>query len=579
MVIFNPRILPFSRFGAALSLYSEGNDCLVLQNNRRHRARLLELRFGTGALGVLACTGRPEELEASTSQGTARIAVEGDRSIILQVKQCALVMDLHAEADGFGVTVGDHFRFYSSRAQCVVTVSTENARATAEFHREPKGHVCRQIVQSAKLTLRPDSDLPILVRISISDHDAFPSPDPIDFPAVVDAVAGEWSSFLEQTPTALQDEPCQRAWYTLWSSTLRSEGHFTRNGVLMSKRLMTGIWSWDHCFNGLALALADSQQGLDQIRLPFELQAANGALPDVMQVTHSRWIFSKPPIHGWALSQFTEITPDERKWFYEKLSRSTNWWMTHRDLDGTGVPVAIHPNDAGWDNSTLFDTGEPLASPDLAAYLVLQMEWLSETAATLGLNVEAASWSEKAFELTTKLLEVFWDGDQFCARAPFSGLQVRAPLCLQTCMPIVLGSRLPRAVFEKLAARIENNFLTDSGPATESPKSVLYVEDGYWRGPVWAPSTHLIVAGLMHGKATRLAHLIAQRYCQMIERSQGFFENHSATDGRGLCDPGYTWTASVYLLLRRLISPKHSSGPDGSNEPGPVDISNLQSQT
>ena len=42
--------------------------------------------------------------------------------------------------------------------------------------------------------------------------------------------------------------------YTLWSATVAPEGMITRESVLMSKHWMDKVWSWDHCFNALALA-------------------------------------------------------------------------------------------------------------------------------------------------------------------------------------------------------------------------------------------------------------------------------------------------------------------------------------
>ncbi len=59
-------------------------------------------------------------------------------------------------------------------------------------------------------------------------------------------------------------------------------------------------------------------------------------------------------------------------------------------------------------------------------------------------------------------------------------------------MPLLLGSRLPGTMCRQLVARlVEGAFITDWGPATESPRSSYYEDDGYWRGPIWAPTTYL----------------------------------------------------------------------------------------
>ena len=84
--------------------------------------------------------------------------------------------------------------------------------------------------------------------------------------------------------------------------------------------------------------------------------------------------------------------------------------------------------------------------------------------------------------------------------------------------------------------------------ATESPASPLYKNDGYWRGPIWAPSTLLLYDGLRACGRADLARRVAERFCRMCAKS-GFAENYDALTGEGLRDRAYTWTASVFLVL------------------------------
>jgi len=117
-------------------------------------------------------------------------------------------------------------------------------------------------------------------------------------------------------------------------------------------------------------------------------------------------------------------------------------------------------------------------------------------------------------------------------------------------MPLVLGELLERSKFDALVEALERDYLTEHGLATEMPSSPLYEADGYWRGPIWAPSTYLIVDGLRRGGRGDLAREIARRFCHMIRSvAMGNYENFDALTGRGLRAPGYTWTASVFLLL------------------------------
>ena len=95
----------------------------------------------------------------------------------------------------------------------------------------------------------------------------------------------------------------------LWSATVRPLGFVTRETVLMSKHWMDKVWSWDHCFNALALAPSHPDLALDQFLVVFDHQVATGALPD--SVTHSEVLYNfvKPPIHGWVFSLLRERLP------------------------------------------------------------------------------------------------------------------------------------------------------------------------------------------------------------------------------------------------------------------------------
>ena len=122
--------------------------------------------------------------------------------------------------------------------------------------------------------------------------------------------------------------------------------------------------------------------------------------------------------------------------------------------------------------------------------------------------------------------------------------------CLLALMPLVLGELLDKEKREKLKTILEKDFLTANGLATEMPSSKEYESDGYWRGPIWAPTTYLLIDGLRRGGYASLAEQIAAKYCHMsCKIAKGNYENFDALTGEGLRAPGYTWAASVYMLL------------------------------
>ncbi|MGW7202334.1 amylo-alpha-1,6-glucosidase [Streptomyces sp. NPDC054837] len=362
------------------------------------------------------------------------------------------------------------------------------------------------------------------------------------FAVFADAVA-PWRS--PRTPAA------ELAVYVLWSATVDPAGLVTRPAVLMSKHWMDKVWSWDHCFNALALAPGAPALARDQFCLPFDHQDESGALPD--SVTHSEVLrnFVKPPVHGWALARLRRRLPTpldraELTDIYGRLSRWTNFWRTARRVPDTALPHYQHGNDSGWDNATPFDPARVVVTADLAAFLTLQLRELAALATELDLPDEADHWSRTAEATQAALLDELWTGERFVTRGADSG-DTWTSSSLLDLMPIVLGEHLPEHIAKTLATRIEAH-LTPYGLATELPTSPHYRADGYWRGPIWAPATVLIEDGLRRAGHHRLADEIGARFRTLCE-THGFAENFDALTGTGLRDRAYTWTAAAYLLL------------------------------
>jgi glycogen debranching enzyme len=121
-------------------------------------------------------------------------------------------------------------------------------------------------------------------------------------------------------------------------------------------------------------------------------------------------------------------------------------------------------------------------------------------------------------------------------------------------MPLVLGKRLPIAVQEKLVEGLTRHgrFRTSYGFSSEALTSEYYTPDGYWRGPIWAPTSMLLAEGLDSIGEHRIARDLRVDFCKMVQRS-GIFENFDAKTGIGLRDSAYTWTSSVYLIFAHQL--------------------------
>jgi glycogen debranching enzyme len=370
--------------------------------------------------------------------------------------------------------------------------------------------------------------------------------------AEVEADFKDWWEHTPRLPAGFSNAR-RLAAYINWSSMVEPHGHFLRPAMFMSKNWMTNVWSWDHCFNAMALTYHRPAVAWDQIMLIFDQQDEYGGLPDYVNDRGMLWNFCKPPIHGWVLGWMMRhtsfIRQDQVRQVYGQLCRWTEWWFRFRDDDHDGIPQYHHGNDSGWDNATPFQVGVPLESPDLCAYLALQMETLAMMAVQLGNMEEAESWQRRSEELLEMMLAHFWQGDHFVAMRSGDHL-IADTESLLLYLPLILGKRLPQAVREELVAGLTRpgRFLTPYGLATESPGSGDYEADGYWRGPIWAPATMILVEGLADCGEMDLARDIARRFCDMAAR-HGMAENYNALTGEPLRDRAYTWTASVFLVL------------------------------
>ncbi|MCV2356346.1 hypothetical protein LNV09_19575 [Paucibacter sp. B2R-40] len=340
--------------------------------------------------------------------------------------------------------------------------------------------------------------------------------------------------------------------YITWSCLVPAEGQLKHPAMYMSKNWMTNIWSWDHCFNALALGAAQPELAWQQLALLFEHQHVSGRLPDFVNDRFAYWRFTKPPVHGWTVAQLRRMAP--AAWPAERCAQAYAWlaaqansWM---DETGEGLPAYDHGNDAGWDNATTFLPGTPLQSPDLSSFLILQMEELAALAELLERQDEARRWRQRADALFERLMARLWDGERFvaiCAGGLPSQLGADSLIAF---MPLLLGQRMGepqrRALLQGLFEL--GRFFTSHGLATESQRSPFYQADGYWRGPIWAPTMLLFVDAMDRCGRADLGDELARRFTAMAARS-GMAENYDAQSGAGLRDPAFTWTSSVFLLL------------------------------
>ena len=336
--------------------------------------------------------------------------------------------------------------------------------------------------------------------------------------------------------------------YIMWSNTIAPLGNFDTEAIVMSKGGMSNVWSWDNAFNALGLADVDYRLAMDQFMIMYKHINRVGRVPDAISQSYKVWNFVKPPVQAWMYKQMIKrnpefATPHALEEVYFVMKRNTDWWLNLRG----DVPSYYHGNDSGQDNSTCYDKSEHIETPELIAFLSVQCSFLSEAAEILNYPTDKRVYAMLAKELAEKAIKDYWDGENLFVRLAETG----EPYYCNALMPlrlVVLEDMLPKEIQEYIVKQIKEHHLCKGGIASEAIDSPMFIEDGYWRGAVWAPDVVMFVYALRNLGYTELADEIANNYKAAVTK-YGFSENTSALTGKQLRCKGYSWAANAYQVL------------------------------
>ena len=539
MSLFDPQKVPFSTHQSFLCL-SFLDGALWLRNLRggdehTDMGRMLRvevLENGTPCAPEWALT--PGALTARLGTATLAFSFDGTERIVLHAQGLGLRLSSGASKYDYAQAAATHTHISLARQDLRCDVACQKGTLTLDA---PWTGLAAEHIT---LDLTPDAGT---LSASLDIYRVTPTKRPLTpQPQAAQTAQAAYEAFRAALP-ACGPEHAQGhalASYIIWSNYVPAEGALSRPAVYMSKNWMTNIWSWDHCFVALSLP---PPLAWDQMAVIFQAQHPSGRLPDYLNDRYALWAFTKPPVHGWT---FAKLNPPQRRLVLHWLRLQADNWLNGPQWNG--LPAYRHGNDAGWDNATPFAEGAPVVTPDLATFLILQLDEIARLHDLLGEPAAAQSARDEADALTQRLCTHLWTGEHFTARL-LDGREVQAQHSLLLLLPLLLGPRLTSTMRAKLLKRLKDGgFLTIHGLATEAPTSPLYRANGYWRGPIWAPTTLLMIDALDRNGEAALADDIAARYLTLCQKN-GMAENHDALTGEGLHDPAFAWTSAVYLIL------------------------------
>jgi hypothetical protein len=364
---------------------------------------------------------------------------------------------------------------------------------------------------------------------------------------------------------------------------IRGEGGYTGNTRVpyTTKAGLAIAFFWDTSFSAIGAREFAPELGQEAIENFVDNATPRGSLPGTLSDTH-RAGEGQAPIMCWAAWHVYQSGRD-RAWLarvYPGLAGYIDFWLKYhssaRGLARFFNAGQIADNDARFDRvyyrkREFEHNNEPLAgfeSPDLNAFLVMEMRCLALMAEELGLPGEASRWKDRANQLAKLIVEfcyfpeeaMFYDVEEG-THIKFSG--VKTP---NMFLPLWAGVPLPESEIRRI---VEQHMLNPNEFFRQLPFPSLsfdnpkYDPAGYWRGRIWPHFVYWMTQTLWRTGYHKEAELTADRLLEMMQIKPWFMENfNSSLEGIRYAkdrdsQPEYVWTtsAAIEMLLERYKDP------------------------
>jgi hypothetical protein len=367
------------------------------------------------------------------------------------------------------------------------------------------------------------------------------------------------------------------------SAFIRGEGGYTgTTRIPYTGKEGIGIaFFWDTSFTAVGAREFEPALGEESLENFVDNPSPRGALPGTLSDTH-RAGEGQAPIMCWAAWHVYQSSHD-KAWLarvYPGLVGDIDFWTKYhtspRGLAEYFNAGQIGDNDARFDRVYNRSTGdahnnEPVSgfeSPDLNAFLVMEMRSLAMMAKELGLSNDEAQWKERADKLAKLIVDACYFPDEAMfydvvegTHEKFSG--VKNP---NMFLPLWAGVPLPEGDVRRI---IEQHMLNPNEFFRELPFPSLsydnpkYDSAGYWRGRIWPHFVYWMAQTLWRAGYHKEAELTADRELVMMQKEPWLMENFNSDPkrigkiGEQDSQPEYIWTesAAIELLLERYKEP------------------------
>ncbi|MDR1588594.1 MAG: hypothetical protein LBS51_00155 [Oscillospiraceae bacterium] len=386
--------------------------------------------------------------------------------------------------------------------------------------------------ENGTIELHPDEDGVLDIVMEESLVDPRPRESYMSYGECVSAVTREFDAFAAGVAPALAEKYAARgrqALWTLWGLTSVPDGEtaYRRRMIRMIRSSFEAAFSWQHGMHAVFLSAHNLELAWDLLLSCFDTQDSTGRIADSLTYRGPGETM-KPPVQGLAFLWLYEhydlsaLPREELAYLWNGLERWTRFHLEYRDLDGDGIIENHSAGETGWEAASYFNLGFPLASPDINAYLALQMEALSVLGKMIGKDAEVCDrWARMSEATVQKIIETFWsERDGWAAlntvTRELGGASSAVPFCT-----LVLGKRLPPEIIDKTVAKLFDapGFNTPFGIASENQNSPHFTNN-WCGGSIDTPLEALLIIGLENCGLRDKAKIIAHEYLETLLRNR-----------------------------------------------------------